>query len=158
MNTDILKLLENDARLSPEQIAIMLDLDVDTVKKEIKDFEKDGTILGYKAIVDWEKTNRESVSAIIEVKLTPQRDLGFDRVAEKIYNHPEVQSVQLMAGGYDLSVLIEGKTMKEVALFVSQKLATIDGVIATATHFVLHKYKDKGVVYDSAEVDERGII
>ena len=158
MNTDILKLLENDARLSPEQIAVMLDLDVDTVKKEIRDFEKDGTILGYKAIIDWEKTNRESVSAIIEVKLTPQRDLGFDRVAEKIYNHPEVQSVQLMAGGYDLSVLIEGKTMKEVALFVSQKLATIDGVIATATHFVLHKYKDKGVVYDSAEIDERGII
>jgi DNA-binding Lrp family transcriptional regulator len=158
MNTDILKLLENDARLSPEQIAIMLDLDVDTVKKEISEFEKDGTILGYKAIIDWEKTNRESVSAIIEVKLTPQRDLGFDRVAEKIYNHPEVQSVQLMAGGYDLSVLIEGKTMKEVALFVSQKLATIDGVIATATHFVLHKYKDKGVVYDSAEIDERGII
>ena len=158
MNTDILKLLENDARLSHEQIAVMLDLDVDTVKKEINDFEKDGTILGYKAIIDWEKTNRESVSAIIEVKLTPQRDLGFDRVAEKIYNHPEVQSVQLMAGGYDLSVLIEGKTMKEVALFVSQKLATIDGVIATATHFVLHKYKDKGVVYDSAEIDERGII
>ena len=158
MNTDILKLLENDARLYPEQIAVMLDLDVDTVKKEIRDFEKDGTILGYKAIIDWEKTNRESVSAIIEVKLTPQRDLGFDRVAEKIYNHPEVQSVQLMAGGYDLSVLIEGKTMKEVALFVSQKLATIDGVIATATHFVLHKYKDKGVVYDSAEIDERGII
>lgn len=158
MNTDILKLLENDARLSHEQIAVMLDLDVDTVKKEISDFEKDGTILGYKAIIDWEKTNRESVSAIIEVKLTPQRDLGFDRVAEKIYNHPEVQSVQLMAGGYDLSVLIEGKTMKEVALFVSQKLATIDGVIATATHFVLHKYKDKGVVYDSAEIDERGNI
>lgn len=158
MNTDILKLLENDARLSHEQIAVMLDLDIDTVKKEISDFEKDGTILGYKAIVDWEKTNRESVSAIIEVKLTPQRDLGFDRVAEKIYNHPEVQSVQLMAGGYDLSVLIEGKTMKEVALFVSQKLATIEGVIATATHFVLHKYKDKGVLYDSAEIDERGNI
>ena len=84
--------------------------------------------------------------------------LGFDSVAEKIYNYPEVQSVQLMAGGYDLSVLIEGKTMKEVALFVSQKLATIDGVIATATHFVLHKYKDKGVLYDTTEVDERGNI
>ena len=139
MNTDILKLLENDARLTPEQIAIMLGCDVDEVKREIEAFEKDGTILGYKAIVDWEKTDRESVSAMIEVKLTPQRDSGFDRVAEKIYNYPEVQSVQLMAGGYDLSVLIEGKTMKEVALFVSQKLATIDGVIATATHFVLHK-------------------
>lgn len=158
MNTDILKLLENDARLTPEQIAIMLDTDIETVKKEISAFEKDGTILGYKAIIDWEKTDRESVCALIEVKLTPQRDSGFDRVAEKIYNYPEVQSVQLMAGAYDLSVLIEGKTMKEVALFVSQKLATIDGVIATATHFVLHKYKDKGVLYDTAEVDERGNI
>lgn len=158
MNTDILKLLENDARLTPEQIAVMLDSDVDSVKREIEAFEEDGTILGYKAIVDWEKTDRESVSALIEVKLTPNRESGFDRVAEKIYNYPEVQSVQLMAGGYDLSVLIEGKTMKEVALFVSQKLATIEGVIATATHFVLHKYKDKGILYDNIEVDERGNI
>lgn len=158
MNTDILKLLENDARLTPEQIAVMLDSDVDSVKREIEAFEEDGTILGYKAIVDWEKTDRESVSALIEVKLTPNRESGFDRVAEKIYNYPEVQSVQLMAGGYDLSVLIEGKTMKEVALFVSQKLATIEGVIATATHFVLHKYKDKGILYDNVEVDERGNI
>ena len=158
MNTDILKLLENDARLTPEQIAVMLDMDAKAVKEEIAEFEKDGTILGYKAIIDWEKTNKESVSAMIEVKLTPQRDLGFDRVAEKIYNYPEVQSVQLMAGGYDLSVLIEGKTMKEVALFVSQKLATIDGVVGTATHFVLHKYKDKGVLYDASEIDERGNI
>ena len=158
MNTDILKLLEQDARLTPDQIAVMLDMDVNDVKKEISDFEKDGTILGYKAIIDWEKTDRESVSAMIEVKLTPQRNSGFDRIAEKIYNYPEVQSVQLMAGGYDLSVLIEGKTMKEVALFVSQKLATIDGVVGTATHFVLHKYKDKGVLYDSAEIDERGNI
>ena len=133
-------------------------LDQGTTSSRCILFEKDGTILGYKAIVDWEKTDRESVSAMIEVKLTPQRDSGFDRVAEKIYNYPEVQSVQLMAGGYDLSVLIEGKTMKEVALFVSQKLATIDGVIATATHFVLHKYKDKGVLYNTTEVDERGNI
>ena len=158
MTTDILKLLENDARLTPEQIAVMLDMDAKAVKEEIAEFEKDGTILGYKAIIDWEKTNKESVSAMIEVKLTPQRDLGFDRVAEKIYNYPEVQSVQLMAGGYDLSVLIEGTTLKEVALFVSQKLATIDGVVGTATHFVLHKYKDKGVLYDASEIDERGNI
>ena len=158
MNTDILKLLENDARLTPEQIAVMLDMDVNAVKEEISELEKDGTILGYKAIIDWEKTDKESVSAMIEVKLTPQRDSGFDRVAEKIYNYPEVQSVQLMAGGYDLSVLIEGKTMKEVALFVSQKLATIDGVVGTATHFVLHKYKDKVVLYDATEIDERGNI
>ena len=156
MNTDILKLLESDARLTPEQIAVMLACDVEAVKREIAAFEQDGTILGYKAIVDWEKTDRESVSAMIEVKLTPQRDSGFDRVAEKIYNYPEVQSVQLMAGGYDLSVLIEGKTMKEVAYFVAQKLAPIDSVVSTATHFVLRKYKDNGVIYGGIEEDLRG--
>ena len=158
MNTELLKLLESDARLTTDQLAIILDCHKADVEKEIADLEKNGTILGYKTIVDWEKTDCESVTAMIEVKLTPKRDSGFDSVAEKIYNYPEVQSVQLMAGGYDLSVLIEGKTMKEVALFVSQKLATIDGVIATATHFVLHKYKDKGVLYDTTEVDERGNI
>ena len=156
MNTDILKLLENDARLTPEQIAIMLGCDVDEVKREIEAFEKDGTILGYKAIVDWEKTDRESVSAMIEVKLTPQRDSGFDRVAEKIYNYPEVKSLYLMSGAYDLAVFIEGKTMKEVAYFVAQKLAPIDSVVSTATHFVLRKYKDNGVVYGGIEEDRRG--
>ncbi len=156
MNTEILKLLESDARLTPEQLAVMLACDIDTVKKTIDEYEKNGTILGYNTVVDWEKTDMESVTAMIEVKLTPQRDRGFDRVAEKIYNYPEVKSVYLMSGAYDLSVLIEGKTMKEVALFVSQKLATIDAVISTATHFVLHKYKDKGVLYDTNEIDERG--
>lgn len=156
MNVEILRLLESDARLSVEQIAIILDLDVETVKSEISEYEKNGTILGYKTIVDWEKTDFEAVTAMIEVKLTPQRDRGFDRVAEKIYNYPEVKSVYLMSGAYDLSVLIEGKTMKEVALFVSQKLATIESVISTATHFVLHKYKDTGILYDNGEVDERG--
>jgi DNA-binding Lrp family transcriptional regulator len=108
-------------------------------------------------MIDGDKTDREYVSALIEVKITPQRDRGFDRVAEQIYNHPEVQSLYLMSsGGFDLCVLIEGKTMKEVAYFVAQKLATIDGVISTATHFVLRKYKDKGVVYGAPEVDERG--
>ncbi len=158
MNTEILKLLEQDARLTPEQIAILLDCDVECVKKELADYEANGTILGYKAIIDWEKTEKESVTAMIDVKLTPQRDRGFDRVAEKIYNYPEVKAVYLMSGAYDLSVLIEGKTMKEVAFFVSQKLAPIEAVISTATHFVLHKYKDKGVLYDTSETDERGNI
>ena len=157
MNTQILRLLENDDKLTAEQISVMLDCDVETIKKEIKDYEDNGTILGYKTVVDWEKTAVESVTAMIDVKLTPQRDRGFDRVAEKIYNYPEVKSVYLMSGAYDLSVLIEGKTMKEVAFFVSQKLAPIDAVISTATHFVLHKYKDKGVLYDpTADIDERG--
>ncbi|MBO5203279.1 MAG: Lrp/AsnC family transcriptional regulator [Clostridia bacterium] len=156
MNTEILKLLENDARLTPAQIAIMLDMPVEAVNAQIAELEANGTVVGYKTIIDWEKTGIESVSAMIEVKLTPQKDKGFDRVAEKLYNYPEVQSVYLMSGAYDLSVMIEGKTMKEVASFVSQKLSTIDSVISTATHFVLHKYKDKGMVYDLPEIDERG--
>lgn len=156
MNTEILKLLENDARLTADQLSIMLDCDKAEIEKDISEFEKNGTILGYKTIVDWEKTEHESVTAMIDVKLTPQRDRGFDRVAEKIYNYPEVKSVYLMSGAYDLSVLIEGKTMKEVAFFVSQKLSTIEAVTATATHFILHKYKDKGVLYNGGEIDERG--
>lgn len=157
MKSQILKLLESDARLTPRQISVMLDAPIDEVNSCIGEMEANGTILGYKAVVDWEKTDKESVSAMIDVKLTPQRGKGFDRVAEKIYNYPEVKSVYLMSGGYDLSVLIEGKTMKEVAFFVSQKLAPIDEVIATTTHFVLHKYKDTGVVYDATlDIDERG--
>ena len=150
-------MLENDAKLTPEQLAVMLQTTPDDVKAQIAELEANGVILGYKTMIDWEKTDRESVSAMIEVKLTPQKDKGFDRVAEKIYNYPEVKAVYLMSGAYDLSVLIEGKTMKEVAFFVSQKLAPIDAVISTATHFVLHKYKDTGVLYDqSADIDERG--
>ena len=152
----LLKLLEDDATLTAEQLSVMLDKEVGEIKNIIEKYEKDGVILGYKTIVDWDKTDREYVSALIEVKVMPQRDRGFDRVAEKIYNYPEVKAVSLMSGGYDLSVLIEGKTMKEVAFFVSQKLATIDAVTSTATHFVLHKYKDTGVVYDVPEIDERG--
>ena len=157
MKTQILKLLENDAKLTPQQISIMLNLPVDRVNNYINELEANGTILGYKTVVDWEKTDKESVSAMIDVKLTPQSGRGYDRVAEKIYNYPEVKSVFLMSGAYDLSVLIEGKTMKEVAFFVSQKLAPIDEVIATTTHFVLHKYKDTGVIYDQTpDIDERG--
>lgn len=157
MNTELLRLLEEDATLTPDQLAVILELSPAEVREQIAQMEKDGVILGYKTIVDWEKTDCESVTAMIDVKLTPQRDRGFDRVADKIYNYPEVKSVYLMSGAYDLSVVIEGKTMKEVAFFVSQKLATIDAVISTATHFVLHKYKDKGLVYDVTDTDGRGL-
>ena len=152
----ILKLLEDDANLTSEQIAVMLSKEVGDVKKAIEKYEEDGVILGYKTIVDWDKTDREYVSALIEVKVTPQRDRGFDRIAEKIYNYPEVQSLYLMSGGFDFALIIEGKTMKEVAYFVAQKLAPIEFVTSTATHFVLKKYKDKGVVYGNTEKDERG--
>ena len=138
----ILKLLEDDATLTPAQLATMLDKEEGDIRQIIRQYEKDG----------------EYVNAIIEVKMTPQRDRGFDRVAEKIYNYPEVKSLYLMSGGYDLCVIIEGKTMKEVAYFVAQKLAPIEFVISTSTHFVLRKYKDKGVIYGAQTPDERGNI
>ena len=152
----ILAMLENDAKLTPEQLAVMLNKETGDIKRTIKKYEEDGVILGYQALVDWDKTDREYVTAFIEVKITPQRDLGFAHAAEKIYSYPEVKSVYLMSGGFDLALIIEGKTMKEVAFFVAQKLAPIEYVTSTATHFVLKKYKDKGVVYGSAEIDERG--
>ena len=153
---NILKILEDNANLTHEQLAVMCQKEVGDIKKYIKEQEANGVILGYKTMIDWDKTDREYVTALIEVKITPQRDRGFDRVAELIYNYPEVQSLYLMSGGYDLAVLIEGKTMKEVAYFVAQKLAPIEDVISTATHFVLRKYKDKGVIYGVVDVDERG--
>lgn len=153
----ILKALEDDATLTPEQIAVMFEKEVGDVKALIRKYEAEGVILGYKTMIDWDKTDREYVTAMIEVKTTPQRDRGFDRIAEKIYNYPEVQSVYLMSGDYDLCVVIEGRTMKEVAFFVVQKLAPIESVVSTATHFVLRKYKDKGIIYGgSPEIDERG--
>ncbi|MBE6637756.1 MAG: Lrp/AsnC family transcriptional regulator [Ruminococcaceae bacterium] len=151
----ILPLLENDGRLTPEQLAVMTGREVEDVKATINRLEEEGVILGYKALIDWDKTDREYVSAIIELKVAPQRDRGFDRIAEKIYNYPEVQSVHLMSGAYDLMLLIEGKTMKEVAYFVAYRLAPIEDVVSTATHFVLKKYKDKGVIYKAPEKDER---
>lgn len=151
----ILQLLEENARLTTEQMAVMCNLDEEEIKNKIKQLENDGVILGYKALIDWDKTDREYVSAVIELKVAPQRDRGFDRIAEKIYNYPEVQSVHLMSGGYDLMLIIEGKTMREVAYFVAYKLAPIEDVVSTATHFVLKKYKDKGVIYKMPEKDER---
>lgn len=156
MEKTILQALEDHANLTPAQLAAMCGKETGDVKKLIETYEENGVILGYKTIIDWDKTDREYVSALIEVKITPQRDRGFDRVAEQIYSYPEVQSLYLMSGGFDLAVLIEGKTMKEVAYFVAQKLAPIEDVISTATHFVLRKYKDKGIVYGTPEKDERG--
>jgi DNA-binding Lrp family transcriptional regulator len=152
---EILEILENNSRLTEEQIAVMLNKSVEEVKALIKKLEEDNIILGYKTLVNWEKTDKESVTALIEVKVTPQRGQGFDKVAERIYRYPEVQSCYLMSGGFDLMVLIEGKTMKEVALFVAEKLAPLESVLSTATHFVLKKYKDKGTVYEEDERDDR---
>lgn len=152
----ILQMLEKDARLTAEQIAVMTEKDAGDIKEAIRELEEKGVIVAYQALVDWEKTDREYVSAVIELKVTPQRDRGFDHIAEKICKFPEVKSLCLMSGGYDFQVTLEGKTLREVALFVTSKLATIDDVISTATHFVLRKYKDHGVIYETPEVDERG--
>ena len=152
----ILQLLEKDGRLTAEQLAVMCGREVSEVRQTVDRLEREGVILGYKALIDWDKTDREYVSAIIELKVAPQRDRGFDRIAEKIYNYPEVESLVLMSGSFDLAVFIKGKTMREVAFFVAEKLATIEDVISTSTHFVLRKYKDNNIVYGSVPVDERG--
>ena len=153
----ILQLLENDGRLTPKQLAAMSGETVEEVKDKIEKYEKEGVIVGYTTLIDWDKTDREFVNALIELKVAPQRDRGFDRIAERSYNYPEVKSLYLMSGGFDLMLVIEGKTMKEVAYFVAYKLAPIEDVVSTATHFVLKKYKDKGVIYRAPEKDEREI-
>lgn len=154
----ILKLLETNSKLTPAQLAVMCDMTLEDVTAKIKEYEDKGVILGYKTIVDWDKTDREYVNALIELKVAPQKDLGFDRIADRICMHSEVQNVYLMSGAYDLLVVIEGKTMREVSNFVFNRLATMDGVVSTATHFILRKYKDKGVIYKSDEEDKRGNI
>ena len=154
----ILKLIESNALLNSEELAVICGCTEEEVKARIAEYENNGNIVGYKALIDWDKTDREYVSATIELKVSPQRDRGFDHIAEKICLYPEVQSVQLMSGSYDLQVLIEGKTLREVSNFVFNKLAPMDGVISTATHFVLRKYKDKGVIYGANKEDLRGNI
>ena len=152
----ILKLLENDGRLTTAEIAAMLDTSEEAVKGAIAEYEKNGTIVGYKALVDWDKTDREIVSAVIELKVTPQRDRGFDKIAEKLLNYPEITSICLMSGSYDIQLIIEGRTLREVAQFVAMKLAPMEYITSTSTSFVLKKYKDKGVIYVAPEEDERG--
>lgn len=153
---NILSILEENACLTEAQVAVMAGISEKEAKEKIKRYEEDGTIVGYKTMIDWDKTDREYITALIEIKVTPQKDLGFDSVAKNIRSHPEVKSLYLMSGGFDLMVLIEGKTMKEVAMFVSSRLAAMDGVAATATHFVLKKYKDMGIAFGDKEKDERG--
>ena len=151
----LLRLLEQDCTLTHEQLASMTDMTVADVKAAIQRYEADKTILGYQAIVDWDRTNREAVTALIEVKVTPQRGDGFDRVAERIYQYDEVESVYLMSGAFDLTVIISGRTLKEVAQFVGQRLAPLEGVTATATHFILKKYKEKHLIFEKRQEQER---
>ena len=152
----LLELIEDNATLTEREIALMLSKEEGEVRDMIRQLEREGVILGRKTIIDWDKTDKEYVNALIEVKVMPQRDDGFDKIAEKICNYPEIKSLYLMSGGFDFTVLIEGKTMKEVAFFVARKLAPIEFVTSTATHFVLKKYKDKGVIYKTPDEDKRG--
>ena len=158
LKTEILKLLEKDCRTTPEQIAAMLGASEAAVSAAIAELEADKTILGYKGMVDWDKTGEEIVTALIEVKVTPQRGDGFDRIAERIYQFEEVESMYLMSGAYDFTFIITGRTLKEVANFVSARLSTIDGVIGTATHFILRKYKEKHTVFENIPVQEERMI
>ena len=158
MTKKLLALLEEDCTLAPDQLASMADMPVEDVKAAIAQYEKDHVILGYKAIVDWDRTDREAVTALIEVKVTPQRGDGFDRVAERIYQYDEVESVYLMSGAFDLTVIISGRTLKEVAFFVGNKLATIEDVTGTATHFILKKYKEKHLIFQKQEQQARELI
>lgn len=152
----ILSLLESNGRYTAGQLAAMLGEDAGEINKKIEQYEKDGTIVGYKALIDWDKTDREMICAVIELKVTPQPDRGFDKIAERLVNYPEISGVYLMSGSYDIQLIIEGKSLKEVASFVAMTLAPMEGVASTATSFVLRKYKDKGVIYAAPEVDERG--
>ena len=156
MKRKLLKLLSKNARYSIADLATMTGMSEEDVHQEIRSMEKDGIIRGYKTVVDWERLDSAKVSAIIELTVTPKAGLGFEEVAEKVMKYPEVESVYLMSGGYDLSLIVKGKTFQEVAMFVAKELATMDSVTSTATHFVLRRYKELDVSLCDSTEDDRG--
>lgn len=156
MNTKILKILAENARCPIADIAVMTGLDENTVIADIKELEKAGLIRGYKTVIDWEKLDNAYVSALIELKVIPQEEFGFEKVAETIMKYREVETVYLMSGSYDLCVIVKGKTFQEVAMFVAKELATMHEVTSTATHFVLRRYKELDVELVGEEQDDRG--
>ena len=155
MRHEILRYLEKNSRVNLQELAVLLGVDETLVANEIADMEKEKIICGYHTLIDWDKTGEEKVTALIEVRVTPQRNQGFDRIAERIYNYPEVFAVYLISGGYDLLVTLDGKSLKEVSRFVSEKLSPIDSVISTATYFNLKKYKDHGTIMVPKKESER---
>ena len=154
----LLNLLNENAELSNAQLAAMLGKTEEEVAAEKAAYEKAGVIKAYKALIDWDKVGDAYASALIELKVIPQKETGFDSIAEEVMRFEEVESVYLMSGGYDLSVVVNGRTFQEVAMFVAKRLSTLDSVISTATHFVLRRYKEKGVMFLDAEKDERGVM
>ena len=151
MNEKLLEVLESNCNLPIEQIALLSNMTVEEAAEQIEQMKAEKIILGNKSIINWEKTDKEFVTALIELKVTPQRGEGFDRIAERIYQFPEVKSLYLMAGSYDFAAYVTGKTMQEVAMFVSRRLSTIESVIATSTHFLLKKYKESGINFIKGE-------
>lgn len=154
----ILKLLNTDARLSTAQMAVMANMTEAQVNAAIANLEAEGIIRGYKPLIDWEKTGEEVVTAIIELNIAPSKDEGFDGIAKVIMAMDEVESLSLMSGGHDLMVTVTGRSFKDVAMFVAKRLSSLDGVLGTATHFVLKKYKERGVLFTEEEQDERGTV
>ena len=156
MKNELLRLLSTNARHTVEQLAAMLAASPEAVAVEIEVLEKEGVICGYKTVIDWEKVDATSVSAIIELNVVPKADLGFEEVAERVASYPEVEAVYLMSGGYDLNVVVKGKNLQDIARFVARELATIDSVTSTATHFVMRRYKEMDVKLFDEEPDDRG--
>ena len=158
MREELLAIIEKNSRIDMGELAVILGVEEIDVANELAAMEADGTICGYHTLINWEKTSIEKVSALIEVRVTPQRGQGFDSIAERIYKYPEVHAVYLISGGYDLLVSLEGKSLKEVSSFVSDKLSTMESVLSTATHFILKKYKDHGTILSKKPSDEREMI
>lgn len=158
MDEKLLEIMENNGEISLEQLAIMTDSSTEEIAQRLDNMRNNRVILGKKTIIDWSKTKKDVVTALIELKVTPQRGEGFDKIAERIYKFPEVQSLYLMTGGYDLMVIVEHDTMQKVAHFVSTRLATMDSVVSTSTHFILKKYKYEGFIFGEEEKDGREVI
>lgn len=158
MREELLSIIEKNSRIGIKELAVMLGISEIDAANEIAKLESEGVICGYHTLIDWEKTSLDKVSALIEVRVTPQRGQGFDSIAQRIYNYPEVKSVYLISGGFDLLVTLEEKSLKEVALFVSDKLATLDSILSTGTHFILKKYKVNGTILSKPQEDYREVV
>lgn len=158
MREELLAIIERNSRIDLKELAVLLGTQEIEIVNELQALEEEGIVCGYHTMINWEKTSLNKVTALIEVRVTPQRGQGFDNVAERIYKYPEVNSVYLISGGYDLMVILEGKTLREVSSFVSDKLATLEPVLSTATHFILKKYKDHGTIFMQKPEDEREMI
>lgn len=158
MREEILSILEKNSKIDLNELAVLLGTTSENVFNEIAAMEKEGVICGYHTLIDWDKISEDKVTALIEVRVTPQRGQGFDTVAERIYNYPEVNSVYLISGGFDLLITLQGKSLKEVSLFVSEKLSALDTVLSTSTHFILKKYKDHGTIMSAKPKDQREVL